>query len=130
MHHEALEVKIFAYTVKALARRVANIWVHTSDGTKCLCEYWDSVGRGNVTDRDMSFHMKLAAVELGYPSRNILFDRIDTNSNWAGRACAIKMAEFDDEIIRKWKDGCLHCMISLNTFNSSQRGYLKVWQPK
>ena len=101
VHHEALEVKIFAYTVKALARRVANIWVHTSDGTKCLCEYWDSVGRGNVTYKDMSFHMKSAAAKLVYPSRNIPLDRIDTHSNRSGGACSMKLAGFDDEIIRK-----------------------------
>ena len=32
VHHEALEVQIFACPVKSLARRVAHIRVHTSDG--------------------------------------------------------------------------------------------------
>ena len=44
VHHRALEGKIFACPVKALARRVAHIRLHTSDGTALLCEYWDSVG--------------------------------------------------------------------------------------
>ena len=105
VHHRALEGQIFAFTVKSMARRVAHIRVHTSNGTTLLCEYWDSVGRGHVTDRDMSFHMKFAAAKLGYPSRNITLDRIDTNLNRAGGACAIKLSGFDDESIIKWKDG-------------------------
>ena len=64
-------------------------------------EYWDSFGRRNVTDRDMRFHMKIAAYKIGYPSRNILLDRIDTHSNRAGGACAMKLAGFYDESIRK-----------------------------
>ena len=39
VHHGALEGKIFAYPVKALARLVAHIWVQTSNGTTLLCEY-------------------------------------------------------------------------------------------
>ena len=49
--------------------------------TPLLCEYWDSVGRGNVTDRDMSFQMEFTAAKLGYTGRNILLDMIDTHSN-------------------------------------------------
>ena len=49
----------------------------------------------------MSFHMKFAAEKLGYPSRNIPLDRIDTHLNRAGGACAIKLAGFDDESIIK-----------------------------
>ena len=105
MHHGALERKIFACPVKALSRQVAHVQVHTSDGTTLLCAYWDSVNRIDVTDRDMSFHMKFAAAKLGYPSRNITLDRIDTNLNRAGGACAIKLSGFDDESIIKWKDG-------------------------
>ena len=82
--------------MKALARRVAHVLVHTSDGTTLLCAYWDSVVRGDVTDRDIRFHMKFAAAKLGYPSRNIPLDRIDTHSNRAGGACAMKLAGFDD----------------------------------
>ena len=81
MHHGALERPIFACPVKALERRVAHIQVHTSDGTTLLCEYWDSFGRGDVPDRDKSFHIKFAAAKLGYPSRNILKDRTDIHSN-------------------------------------------------
>ena len=74
--------------------------MHTSDGTKLLCEYWDSVGRGDVIDRDTSFHMIFAAAKLGYPSRNIPLDRIDTHSNRTDGACAMKLAGFDDESIK------------------------------
>ena len=101
MHHGALEGHIFACPVKALEIRVAHIQVHTSDGATLSYAYWDSVGRGNVTDREMSFHMELAAAKLGYPIRNIPLDRIDTHSNRTGGACGIKLAGFDDEIIRK-----------------------------
>ena len=66
-----------------------------------MCAYWDSVGRGDVTDRDMIFHMKFAAAKLGYPSSNIPLDRIGADSNRAGRLCAMKLAWFDDENIRK-----------------------------
>ena len=75
--------------------------VHTSNGTTLFCEYWYSVIRGGVIDRDISSHMKFAASKLGSPSRNIPLDRIDTHSNRAGGACAMKMAGFDDESIRK-----------------------------
>ena len=101
MHHGALEGKIFACPVKALAGQVTHIRVHTSDETTLLCAYWENVGRGDVTDRDMSFHVKFAAAKLGYTSRNLLLDRIDTHSNWAGGACVMKLAGFDDESIRK-----------------------------
>ena len=78
VNHGALEGQIFACPVKEMARRVAHIWVHTSDGTTLLCAYQDSVGRSGVIDRDMRFHMKFVAEKLGYPSRNIPLDRIDT----------------------------------------------------
>ena len=53
VHYGALERHIFSCPVKALARQVTHIWVHTSYGKKNLCEYWDSVGRVDVTDRYM-----------------------------------------------------------------------------
>ena len=72
-----------------------------SDRTTLLCAYLDSVDRGDVTDRDMSSRMKFSAEKLGYLSRNIPLDRIDTHSNQAGRVCAMKLSVFDDESIRK-----------------------------
>ena len=45
--------------------------------------------------------MKFAAAKLGYTSRNILLDRIDTHSKQASGACAMKLAGFGDESIRK-----------------------------
>ena len=82
-----------------LARRVAHIWVHTSNGKARLCAYWESVGKGDVTDRYMSFHIKFAAAKLGYPIRNIPLDSIDTHLNLAGEGYAMKLAGFDDESI-------------------------------
>ena len=101
MNHGALEGKIFACLVEALEIQVTHIQVHTYDGPTLLCAYWDSVGRGDVTDRDMGFHMKFSASKLGYHSRNIPLDRIDTHSNRAGGACATKLELFDDESIGK-----------------------------
>ena len=95
-----MEGQIFAYPVKARVRRVANIRVYTSDGTTLLYAHWDSVGRRDPTHMYMSFHMKFAAEKLGYPSRNIPLDRIDTHLNPAGGACAMKLAGFDDGSIR------------------------------
>ena len=95
MHHGALEGQISACPVNALAILVAHIRVHTSNGTTVFCAYWDIVVRVDVTDRDMSFHMKFAAAKLGYPSRNILLYRIDTHSNRVGGACEMKLAKFD-----------------------------------
>ena len=71
------------------------------DGTILLCAYWDSVGRGDVTDRDMIFHMKFAAAKLGHPSNNNPLDRIENHLNQAGGVCAMKLAGFDDESTRK-----------------------------
>ena len=87
--------------MKALARRVANIRVQTSYGTKLLCAYWDSVCRGDVIDRDMSFHMKISVAKLGYLRSNIPLDRIGTHSNRASGSCAMELAGFDYESIRK-----------------------------
>ena len=112
MHHGALERKKIACPVKALARRVAHIWVNTSDGTKILRAYWEIVGRGDFTDSDMSFHMKSAAAKLSYPSKNIPLDMIDTHSKQAGGACTMILEGFDYESIRKtgrW-------LLSLNVF--------------
>ena len=96
MQHGSFEGEIFACPVKALARKVEHIRVQTSNGLKLLCTYWVSVGRGDFTDRDMSFHMKFAAAKLGYVSRNIPLDSIDTHLNRSGGACAMKLAVFDD----------------------------------
>ena len=112
MHHGELEGQVFACPVKALSRQVAHIWVHTSDGTNILFAYWESIGRSNVTDRDMIFHMTFAAAKLGYPRGKILLDSIDTHSHWAGGACAIKTTGFDDKNIRKM----VICLPSSNDF--------------
>ena len=98
--------------MKALERRVAHIWVHTSNGTIIMCAYQESVRRGDVTYREMDFYMKFAAEKLGYPIRNILLDRIDTHSNRSGGACAMKLAGFDEKSIRKME----RWLLSSNAF--------------
>ena len=81
-------------------------------GRHFFCAYLDSVGRGNVTDRDMSFHIKFAAAKLDYPISDIPLDSIGTHSEQAGRACAMELAVFDDESIRKMG----RCLLSSNDF--------------
>ena len=104
--------------------------MNASNETKLMYEYCDSIGRGDVTNRDMSFHMKFEAAKLGYPSRNIPLDRIDTHPNRSGGACAMKLVVFDDESIRKWEYGCRCQMLYLNTLNRIYWGYIKGWKPK
>ena len=48
-----------------------------------------------------SFMWNLQQQKVGYPSRNIPLDSIDTNSNWSGGACAMKLEGYDDESNRK-----------------------------
>ena len=99
--------------------------MHTSNGTTILCAYWDIFGRGDVTDRDMSFHITFSAAKLGYPIRNIPLDRIDTHLNRAGGACEMKLSGFDDESIIKMGRWLTMSNASWNKFNSSYRVYLK-----
>ena len=61
-----------------------------------MSAYWDNVGQGDVTDRDMRFYMNFAAVKLGYSMRNIQLYRIETNSNREGGLWAMKLEIFDD----------------------------------
>ena len=101
VHYGALEGQIFACPVKALKRLVAHIWVHTYNGTTLMCAYWDSVGMVDVTDRDISFHMKFSAKKLGYPIRNILLVSLHmpclTGSN--GRQSYLEGYYFWDNLI-------------------------------
>ena len=57
--------------------------------------------QGQCLRKGYEFSYEIAAARLGYPGRNIPLDRIDTHSNWAVRACAMKLAVFDDDSIRK-----------------------------
>ena len=73
--------------------------------------------------------MKLAASKLGYSSRNIQLDRIDTHSNQAGGACAMKLAGFYDEIIRNGKMvAVVEYFFGIN--NSSYWVFIKVYKKK
>ena len=44
---------------------------------------------------------KFSAQMLGYESRGIPIDRIDTHSLRSGGACALKLAGFDEVVIKK-----------------------------
>ena len=96
MHYGALEGQIFEFQDESHIFGCK----HPME-QHILCAYLDIVGRGDVTDRDMRFHIKFASAKLGHPSRNIPLYRIGTHANQAGGACAMKLVGFYDESIKK-----------------------------
>ena len=101
VHHWAIKEKLLVCPVNALARPVIHIRANSRNGKTLLNAYWDVIGRGNVTNNNISFAMKYSAATLNYPARSIPIDRIDTHSNRSGGACALKLAGYDDSAIRK-----------------------------
>ena len=51
VHHSTNKECPMACPVKALARRVAHIRRHTSNGNAFLCTYFNEAGRGSVTNK-------------------------------------------------------------------------------
>ena len=96
VHHSANKECPLACPVKALARRVAHIKMHTSNGNAFLCTYYDEVGRGSVTNDQVSFTVNFAANCLKYEERGIPIDRVDTHSLRSGGVCALKLSGHDD----------------------------------
>ncbi len=41
--------------------------IHDKSGKALICAYWDNVRYGNVSEREISFAVKLAAMALKYP---------------------------------------------------------------
>ncbi len=64
VHHEALEGNPHTCPVRALGRRIVHIRKHTKSKEAFINAYWDSVGRGAVTDQQISFAVKYAAKML------------------------------------------------------------------
>jgi hypothetical protein len=101
VHHERILDAGMACPILAIARRVLHIRKHSKTGNAFLCSYWDAVGRGDVTDGQISFAMKFAAGALNYPLRGIPIQRIDTHSLRSGGACALSLAGYKDHEIMK-----------------------------
>ncbi len=66
-----------------------------------ICPYWDDVGRSTVTDHQISFAVKYAAKMLRYQDRGMAIKRMDTHALQSGRACALKLAGYNEVHIRK-----------------------------
>ena len=103
VHHWAIKEELLVCPVKALARRVIHIRSNSRNGTTLLNAYWDVIGRGNVTNNNISFAMKYSAAALNCPARCIPIETIDTHFNRSGGACALKLAGYDDSAIRKMR---------------------------
>ena len=92
--------------VRALGRRYIHIRDHTPDPTAFLSTYFTGNGRCDVSDRNISTALKMAAQVLAYPSRGFPIDRIDTHSLRSGGANALSLAGYTDRQIQKmgrWK---------------------------
>ena len=106
VHHTARKGETWACPVRALGRRVLHVRRHSKSGKAFLCSYWDDIGRGNVTDDNVRYAVKVAAASLKYPERGIPIARVDTHSLRSGGACALKIAGYRDTVIQKmgrWK---------------------------
>jgi hypothetical protein len=85
VHHEANGDRHFC-PVKAAARRFIHIRKHMKDDWDTFfCAYYNSKGRHDVTDKEISLGLKSAAAALNYPAeKGIPVDRIDTHSLRSG----------------------------------------------
>jgi len=103
VHHEANGDPTFC-PVRALGRRYLHIRQHmTGTWTTPLSACWDENGaRGDVTDKDISRSLKLAAQTLDYPATcGIPIQRVDTHSLRGGGANALSLNGYSDTQIQK-----------------------------
>jgi hypothetical protein len=104
--HQEHNGEELACPVRALGRRYLHIRGHSSDPTTFLSSYFVDKGHFDVTDRNISAALKMAALVLAYPSRGFPIDRIDTHSLRSGGANALSLAGYTDRQIQKmgrWK---------------------------
>ncbi|KAL3793071.1 hypothetical protein HJC23_003079 [Cyclotella cryptica] len=104
--HQAHNGEELAGPVRALGRRYLHIRSHSLDPTTFLSSYFVDKGHFDVTDRNISAALKIAALVLAYPSRGFPIDRIDTHSLRSGGANALSLAGYTDRQIQKmgrWK---------------------------
>ena len=97
--------------VRAIARRVIHVRHHTAswaEARRCPLSSYATEGiMRQVTQEDMSKHLKLAATMLDYPGRKgIPISRVDTHSLRGGGANALALSGYNDRAIMKmgrWK---------------------------
>ena len=82
--HQEHNGKELACPVRALGRRYLHIRLHTSDPTTFLSSYFSEKRHYDVSDRNISAALKMAALVLAYPSRGFPIERIDTHSLRSG----------------------------------------------
>ena len=89
--------------VRALGRRFLHIRQHTADSNTCLSTFFSpSLQSEDVTDKDISSALKLAAIALEYPAlKGIPIDRVDTHSLQSGGANALALCGYSDREIQK-----------------------------
>jgi hypothetical protein len=131
--HQEGNGDLYHCPVRALGRRFVHIRENTSDSSTFLSAYFQTTGvRRDVTDRDISTTLKLAAVALEYPSlRGIPIDRIDTHSLRSGGANALALNGYSDREIQKmgrWRSQTFKEYIreELNTFATGMSKKMKT----
>ena len=68
-----------------------------------LSTYFHNSQRADVTDRDISAALKMAALVLDYPSQGFPIDRIDMHLLFSGGANALALAGYSDCQIQKMR---------------------------
>ena len=100
--HQEHNGERYCCPVRALARRVTHIRTHRHSQTTTLATYFTGTTPHEVTDKDISRALKLAAIALEYPSsKGIPIDRIDTHSLRSGGANALSLSGYSDREIQK-----------------------------
>ncbi len=101
--HQECNGDMYHCPVRALGRRFVRIRENTSDLSTFLSAYFPTTGnKRDVTDKDISTMLKLAAVALKYPAlRGIPIDQIDTHSLRSGGANALALNGYSDREIQK-----------------------------
>jgi hypothetical protein len=99
--HQEHNGESIACPVRALGRRYLHIQAHEPDTRTFLSAYYDKGVRYDVTDRNISAALKVAALLLDYPSRGFPIERIDTHSLRSGGANALSLAGYSDRQIQK-----------------------------
>jgi len=101
--HQECNGDLYHCPVRALGRRYTHLRNHGATPQTFISTYYEQTkGQWNVTDKDISSTLKLAAIALEYPSRRgIPLDRIDTHSLRSGGANALALNGYSDREIQK-----------------------------
>jgi hypothetical protein len=89
--------------VRALARHYLHLRDMGANSKTLLLAYYDDKGhRRDITNKDVSKALKVAATVLDYPTaKGIPIDRINTHSQQSGGANALSLAGYSDTQIQK-----------------------------